>query len=96
MDVVVELLQEGKFKKYNAEYHRALSYASTLSVPNNAFAGMKYFVGSIKSYKKANWFKRTFILDPYRVFKYFLFYVLTFAYNDTAVFALLPVNGVPS
>lgn len=73
MDVVVELLQEGKFKKYNAEYHRALSYASTLSVPNNAFAGMKYFVGSIKSYKKANWFKRTFILDPYRVFKYFLF-----------------------
>lgn len=47
----------------------ALDYARRMNIPNNAFAGMKYFDDTIDSYMEAGWFKRLFI-NPYSVFAY--------------------------
>ena len=67
LDVVLDFLKKGKFQKYNHEYHVALGYAMSMSIPNTAFSGMKYFNQTIESYKKANWWKKIFI-NPYKVF----------------------------
>lgn len=69
--MTVDFLSKGVYEKYNHEYHVALGYANAMSVPNNAFASMKYFVDTIDDYMKANWVMRLFI-NPYRVFNNFV------------------------
>ena len=71
LDMTVDFLSKGVYEKYNHEYHVALGYANAMSVPNNAFASMKYFVDTIDDYMKANWVMRLFI-NPYRVFNNFV------------------------
>ena len=67
LDVTVDFLRKGKFARYNQEYHAALGWAMSMSIPNNAFAGMQYFDDTIDSYMEAGYFRRFFI-DPYKVF----------------------------
>ena len=62
-------LNKGRFEKYNHEYHVALGYAMSMSIPNYTFSGMYYFDETIDSYMKASNIRRLFI-NPYRVFKY--------------------------
>lgn len=67
LDIAVDILRKGKFKRYNQKYHAALGYAMAMSIPNNAFAGMTYFDDTIDSYMKAGHVRRLFI-NPYKVF----------------------------
>lgn len=67
LDMTVDFLRKGQFVRYNKEYHVALGYAKSMSIPNNAFAGMKYFDDTIDSYMKAGYIRRLFI-NPYKVF----------------------------
>lgn len=69
---MIDFLNKGVWEKYNREYHTALGYSMTISIPNNAFAGMNYFNETIDNYMKAGWFKRIFLTDPYKVFNYIL------------------------
>lgn len=69
LDMTIDFLNKGRFEKYNHEYHVALGYAMSMSIPNYTFSGMYYFDETIDSYMKASNIRRLFI-NPYRVFKY--------------------------